>query len=311
MSFIVRARVEIQRDLGAALNPFAAQQLLLGIETLSLRCERHASNALTLAKWLEANEHVAWVSYPGLASHASHALANKYLPRGFGGMLSFGVKGGATAGKQVVNGFKLISHVANVGDSKTLAIHPWTTTHEQLSDDEKRASGVTDVRFPSPSFFFNIDGLTRCRISFASRSAPSTLMISSPTSSSRLPRPRRSRTPRVSRETRRRRARASLPRRCRALRRWIDGWVCGGVVCVCVRGVYVGLREVLGCECEYMRYHATMLPTLRTRKSASLCWAVRVPDGQAKQSTWQCEEQAEPRHGPYSCGDIITYTKTR
>jgi len=144
ITFIIRLRVEILRDLGAALNPFAAQQLLLGTETLSLRCERHAENALKLAHWLEKNENVAWVSYPGLASHKSHELAKKYLPRGFGGVLSFGVKGGETAGSQVVDGFKLISNLANVGDSKTLAIHPWTTTHEQLSDEEKNSSGVTD-----------------------------------------------------------------------------------------------------------------------------------------------------------------------
>ncbi|WPH04246.1 Homocysteine synthase [Acrodontium crateriforme] len=142
ITFIIRLRVEILRDLGSALNPFAAQQLLLGLETLSLRCERHASNALKLAQWLEKNENVAWVSYPGLESHKSHALAKKYLPRGFGGVLSFGVKGGG-AGSQVVDGFKLISNLANVGDSKTLAIHPWTTTHEQLTDEEKIASGVT------------------------------------------------------------------------------------------------------------------------------------------------------------------------
>lgn len=145
IAFIIRARVEIQRDLGAALNPFAAQQLLLGIETLSLRAERHAYNSLKLAKWLESNENVSWVSYPGLTSHQSHELAKKYLPRGFGGVLSFGVKGGGAAGSQVVDNFKLISNLANVGDSKTLAIHPWTTTHEQLSDEEKTASGVTEV----------------------------------------------------------------------------------------------------------------------------------------------------------------------
>jgi O-acetylhomoserine/O-acetylserine sulfhydrylase len=133
------------RDLGGALNPFAAQQLILGIETLSLRCERHAENALKLARWLEKNENVAWVSYPGLTSHQSHELAKKYLPRGFGGVLSFGVKGGEKAGSQVVDNFKLISNLANVGDSKTLAIHPWSTTHEQLSDEEKESSGVTDV----------------------------------------------------------------------------------------------------------------------------------------------------------------------
>ncbi|KAF1844886.1 O-acetylhomoserine ami [Cucurbitaria berberidis CBS 394.84] len=143
-TFIIRARVEILRDVGASLNPFAAQQLLLGIETLSLRAERHAQNALKLAKWLESNKNVSWVSYPGLESHQSHALAKKYLPRGFGGVLSFGVKGGGAAGSQVVDNFKLISNLANVGDSKTLAIHPWTTTHEQLSDEEKLSSGVTE-----------------------------------------------------------------------------------------------------------------------------------------------------------------------
>ncbi|KAI9852981.1 MAG: Homocysteine synthase, partial [Pleopsidium flavum] len=144
ITFAIRVRVEILRDLGASLSPFAAQQLLLGIETLSLRCERHAQNALQLAEWLEKNENVAWVSYPGLESHQSHQLAKKYLPRGFGGVLSFGVKGGQDAGSQVVDGFKLISNLANVGDSKTLAIHPWSTTHEQLSDDEKSNSGVTE-----------------------------------------------------------------------------------------------------------------------------------------------------------------------
>ncbi|KAI2794258.1 Homocysteine synthase [Penicillium oxalicum] len=131
ITFAIRVRVEILRDLGSALNPFAAQQLLLGLETLSLRCERHASNALALAQWLKKNEHVSWVSYP-------------YLTRGFGGVLSVGIKGGAAAGSQVVDGFKLISNLANVGDAKTLAIHPWSTTHEQLTDQEKLDSGVTE-----------------------------------------------------------------------------------------------------------------------------------------------------------------------
>ena len=144
ITFAIRVRVEILRDLGTSLNPFAAQQFILGLETLSLRGERHAYNALKLAKWLEENENVAWVSYPGLESHQSHQLAKKYLPRGFGGVLSFGVKGGEAAGSQVVDNFKLISNLANVGDSKTLAIHPWSTTHEQLSDEEKKDSGVTD-----------------------------------------------------------------------------------------------------------------------------------------------------------------------
>lgn len=117
ITFAIRVRVEILRDLGSALGPFAAQQLLLGLETLSLRCERHAQNALRLARWLEKNEHVAWVSYPGLESHQSHQLAKKYLPRGFGGVLSFGVKGGQDAGSQVVDGFKLISNLAKYASS--------------------------------------------------------------------------------------------------------------------------------------------------------------------------------------------------
>ena len=112
MAFIVRLRVEILRDLGACMNPFAAQQLLLGVETLSLRCERHASNALKLATWLKDHKSVAWVSYPGLEDHMNHQLAKKYLPRGFGGVLSFGVKGGSAAGSQVVDGFQMISNLA-------------------------------------------------------------------------------------------------------------------------------------------------------------------------------------------------------
>lgn len=144
ITFIVRARVELLRDVGPCLNAFAAQQLLLGVETLSLRAERHAQNALALARHLDASPYVSWVSYPGLEDHPSHALAKKYLKRGFGGVLSFGVKGGGAAGSQIVDGFKLISNLANVGDSKTLAIHPWTTTHEQLSEQERISSGVTE-----------------------------------------------------------------------------------------------------------------------------------------------------------------------
>ena len=152
ITFIIRARVEILRDYGSSLNPFAAQQLLLGIETLSLRAERHAYNALKLAQWLESNPNVSWVSYPGLQSHPSHETAKKYLKRGFGGVLSFGVKGGGAAGSQVVDNFKLVSNLANVGDSKTLAIHPWTTTHEQLSEEERISSGVTEVSLSHPPF---------------------------------------------------------------------------------------------------------------------------------------------------------------
>jgi len=194
ITFIIRVRVELLRDLGPALNPFAAQQLLLGIETLSLRAERHATNAQKLAEYLERSPYVSWVSYPGLSSHPSYQLAKKYLPRGSGGVLSFGVKGGGAAGSQIVDGFKLISNLANVGDSKSLAIHPWTTTHEQLSEDERNSSGVTEVRGVPPApreapnaSHTNGDG----RISSASRSAPSTSTTSSPTSSSRSRRPTR------------------------------------------------------------------------------------------------------------------------
>lgn len=144
ITFAIRVRVEILRDLGSCLSPFAAHEILIGLETLSLRAERTAQNALALAQWLEKNENVAWVSYPGLPSHYQHETAKRYLKRGFGGVLSFGVKGSADAGSQVVDNFKLISNLANVGDSKTLAIHPWTTTHEQLSDQEKVSSGVTE-----------------------------------------------------------------------------------------------------------------------------------------------------------------------
>lgn len=194
ITFIIRLRVEILRDLGAALNPFAAQQLLLGIETLSLRCERHAENALKLAQWLEKNENVAWVSYPGLKSHQSHELAKKYLPRGFGGVLSFGVKGGEAAGSQVVDNFKLISNLANVGDSKTLAIHPWSTTHEQLTDEEKLSSGVTEVSCVIVNgVCFRRRLTTVPRTSSAYQSAPSTsttLLATSNNRSRRLPRSR-------------------------------------------------------------------------------------------------------------------------
>jgi O-acetylhomoserine/O-acetylserine sulfhydrylase len=112
LAFIIRVRVEILRDLGSCMSPFNAQQFLLGVETLSLRCERHASNALAVAKYLEGHENVAWVSYPGLESHGHYQLARRYLPRGAGGVLSFGVKGGAAAGEQVVDNFKLISNLA-------------------------------------------------------------------------------------------------------------------------------------------------------------------------------------------------------
>lgn len=143
ISFAIKLRVEVLRDLGAALNPFAAFQLIQGIETLSLRAERHSQNALALARWLQQQPEVKWVSYPGLENHPSHANAVKYLKRGFGGVLSFGVKGGDVGGASVVDALQLASNLANVGDAKTLVIHPATTTHQQLTAEEQTASGVT------------------------------------------------------------------------------------------------------------------------------------------------------------------------
>ncbi|RPA99990.1 homocysteine synthase [Choiromyces venosus 120613-1] len=143
ISFAIRVRVEILRDLGSCLNPFGAFQLIQGLETLSLRVERHVSNTLALARWLEKHERVAWVSYPGLESHPSHEMAKKYLKRGFGGVLSFGLKGGESQIVSMVDSLKLASNLANVGDAKTLVIHPASTTHEQLTDEEQLKSGVT------------------------------------------------------------------------------------------------------------------------------------------------------------------------
>ncbi len=143
IAFAIRARVEGLRDLGAALSPFNAFLFLQGLETLSLRVQRHADNALELAKWLESHPQVTWVSYPGLESHPYHANARRYLTNGFGGVLSFGVKGGFEAGKRFIDNVVLASHLANVGDAKTLVIHPASTTHQQLSEEEQVAGGVT------------------------------------------------------------------------------------------------------------------------------------------------------------------------
>ncbi|KAK9316054.1 Cys/Met metabolism PLP-dependent enzyme-domain-containing protein [Lipomyces starkeyi] len=141
--FAARVRAEILRDLGSTLNPFAAFLLIQGIETLSLRLDRHVSNALALARYLEKSSYVSWVSYPGLESHPSHELAKKYLRNGFGAVLSFGAIGGQNVGAQVVDALKLASNLANVGDLKTLVIAPHFTTHQQLTDEEKLASGVS------------------------------------------------------------------------------------------------------------------------------------------------------------------------
>ena len=142
IAFIIRARVEGLRDFGPSQSPFNSFQLLQGLETLSLRVERHAQNALALAQWLESHPSVEFVWYPGLSNNPYHALAKTYLQNGFGGVLQFGIKGGAANGKKFINGLKLVSHLANVGDAKTLAIHPASTTHEQLSEEEQEKSGV-------------------------------------------------------------------------------------------------------------------------------------------------------------------------
>ncbi len=142
IAFIIRARVEGLRDFGPSQSPFNSFLLLQGLETLSLRVQRHTENALALAHWLESHPSVEFVWYPGLSNNPYHALAKTYLQNGFGGVLQFGIKGGAENGKKFINGLKLVSHLANVGDAKTLAIHPASTTHEQLSEEEQEKSGV-------------------------------------------------------------------------------------------------------------------------------------------------------------------------
>jgi O-acetylhomoserine (thiol)-lyase len=145
-AFITKARIEGLRDTGAALSPFNAFLILQGIETLHLRLERHGANALALAQWLEAHPKVAWVNYPGLPGNANHAAAARYFRKGvgFGGILTFGVKGGLEAGKAVIDAVELFSRLANVGDAKSLIIHPASTTHQQLSSAERESTGVSD-----------------------------------------------------------------------------------------------------------------------------------------------------------------------
>ncbi|WP_425146097.1 O-acetylhomoserine aminocarboxypropyltransferase/cysteine synthase family protein [Deinococcus sp.] len=143
VAFAIRARTEGLRDLGATLAPQQAWQFIQGLETLSLRAERHAQNALKLAKWLQTQPDVARVTYPGLEDHPHHARAQKYLPRGAGGVLTFELKGGRGAGEAFIGAVKLAEHVANVGDTRTLVIHPASTTHSQLGEEAQAAAGVT------------------------------------------------------------------------------------------------------------------------------------------------------------------------
>ena len=144
LAYIIKARTQLLRDMGSCMSPFNAFLFLQGLETLHLRMPRHSENAMKLAEWLEKEPGVVWVNYPGLKSHSDYALAQKYLPKGQGGILGFGIKGGRKAGVKFINSVKLASHLANIGDSKTLVIHPASTTHQQLSEAEQQAAGVTE-----------------------------------------------------------------------------------------------------------------------------------------------------------------------
>jgi len=146
IQYIIRARVEGLRDFGASQSPFNSFLLIQGLETLSLRVQRHVDNTLELAKWLENHPQVAKVNYPGLESSPYHALAKKYLKNGFGAVLSFELKGDKEQAGELINNLKLVSHLANVGDAKTLIIQPSATTHQQLSDEEQASAGVTPTQ---------------------------------------------------------------------------------------------------------------------------------------------------------------------
>ncbi len=143
IAYIIKARVTLLRDLGPAMSPFNAFLFLQGLETLHLRMPRHSENALAVAKFLEKHPKVSWVNYPGLDSSPEKDKLKKYLPKGAGAIIGFGIKGGREAGKKFVDSLELISHLANIGDAKSLAIHPATTTHQQLSEEEQLATGVT------------------------------------------------------------------------------------------------------------------------------------------------------------------------
>ena len=136
-------RLTLLRDMGPCLSPFNSFQFLQGLETLHVRMPRHCENALAVARFLEQHPCVSWVNYPGLESHPDHARAKQYLPKGQGAILGFGIKGGAEAGARFIDSVKLASHLANIGDAKTLVIHPASTTHQQLSAEQQAAAGVT------------------------------------------------------------------------------------------------------------------------------------------------------------------------
>ena len=144
VALAIKLRVQWLRDVGMALSPFNAFQFLQGLETLPLRQRQHSANALAVAQWLSGHPQVTWVNYPGLEGHPSHALARRYLGGHFGGLIGFGIQGGLEAGRKFIDGVKLLSHVANIGDARTLVIHPASTTHQQLTPEEQRATGVTE-----------------------------------------------------------------------------------------------------------------------------------------------------------------------
>ncbi len=143
LAYILKARVQLLRDIGAALSPFNAFMILQGVETLGLRVQRHSDNAMKVAQFLAAHPAVNWVNYPGLPDHPTHALAQKYLRHGFGAIIGFGINGGLEAGKRFIDSVQLLSHLANIGDAKSLVIHPASTTHQQLTEAEQIATGVT------------------------------------------------------------------------------------------------------------------------------------------------------------------------
>jgi len=143
IAYIIKARVTIMRDLGPAMSPFSAFLFLQGFETLHLRMQRHSENALKVAQYLEKQPQVTWVNYPGSSSSPEKARVKKYLPKGAGAIIGFGIKGGLKAGRKFIDALEFISHLANIGDAKTLAIHPASTTHSQLSPEEQEATGVT------------------------------------------------------------------------------------------------------------------------------------------------------------------------
>jgi O-acetylhomoserine (thiol)-lyase len=143
IAFIIKARVDGLRDYGPCISPFNSFLFLQGIETLPLRMKQHTANALAVAQWLEKHPKVTWVKYPGLASSPYQAMAAKYMPKGAGAVLTFGIKGGKEAGRKFIDSLKLLSHLANIGDAKSLVIHPSSTTHQQLSDADQLAAGIT------------------------------------------------------------------------------------------------------------------------------------------------------------------------